>query len=89
VLEPIYKNKFKQDVKRMKKRGKQLKKLQTVMLNLINQQVLSLKYHDHQLRGQYDDCRECHIDPDWLLIYLLGTKDIVFVRTGSHADLFG
>jgi len=52
VLEPVYKNKFKQDVARMKKRGKQLKKLQEIILILLNQQVLLPKYRDHFLSGQ-------------------------------------
>ena len=89
MLEPIYKNKFKQDIERMKKRVKQLKKLQEIILILLNQQVLPRKYLDHFLRGQYNDYRECHIEPDWLVIYLLNNKTITFIRTGTHADLFG
>ena len=54
MLEPIYKNKFKQDIERMKKRGKKLKKLQEIILILLNQQVLPPKYRDHFLRGQYN-----------------------------------
>ncbi|MGD0465864.1 MAG: type II toxin-antitoxin system YafQ family toxin [Gammaproteobacteria bacterium] len=89
MLEPVYKNKFKQDIERMKKRGKQLKKLHEIIFILINQQILPFKCRDHALRGQYSDYRECHIEPDWLMIYFLEENNIVFVRTGSHADLFG
>lgn len=88
MLEPFYKNKFKQDVARMKKRGKQLRKLQEVISMLIDQHELPLKYRDHSLLGQYNNCRECHIEPDWLLIYLIEGKDLIFVRTGTHSDLF-
>ena len=88
MLEPFYKNKFKQDVARMKKRGKQLKKLQEVISMLIDQHELPLKYRDHSLLGQYNNCRECHIEPDWLLIYLIEGKDLIFIRTGTHSDLF-
>lgn len=88
MLEPFYKNKFKQDVARMKKRGKQLRKLQEVISMLIDQHELPLKYRDHRLLGQYNNCRECHIEPDWLLIYLIEGKDLIFVRTGTHSDLF-
>lgn len=88
MLEPFYKNKFKQDVARMKKRGKQLRKLQEAISMLINQHELPLKYRDHSLLGQYNNCRECHIEPNWLLIYLIEGKDLIFIRTGTHSDLF-
>ena len=55
---------------------------------LINQHPLDKKYQDHSLKGEYADCRECHIEPDWLLIYLIDGDSIIFVRTGTHADLF-
>jgi mRNA interferase YafQ len=42
----------------------------------------------HPLKGEYSDCRECHIEPDWLLIYLIKETSIIFIRTGTHADLF-
>lgn len=88
MLEPIYKKKFKQDVARIKKRGKPLKKLQNILSILINKDMLSINHRDHQLRGEYSHCRECHIDPDWLLIYFITANTITFVRTGSHSDLF-
>ena len=86
MLKPHSKNKFEKDVEKMKKRGKDLRKLQAVMLALIEQKPLAIKHKDHSLKG--NDCRECHIEPDWLLIYLIDGNSITFVRTGTHSDLF-
>jgi mRNA interferase YafQ len=83
-----YKNSFKKDLKLLKKRKKDIKKLYDVISDLINQKSLARKYADHPLKGEYSDCRECHIEPDWLLIYLIMDDTITFVRTGTHADLF-
>ena len=83
-----YKNSFKKDLKLIKKRGKDTQKLYRVITTLINQQPLAKKHVDHSLKGNYADCRECHIEPDWLLVYLIDGNQIVFVRTGAHADLF-
>ena len=58
------------------------------MRQLVEQKPLEAKYRDHPLKGDYVDCRECHIEPDWLLIYMIKEDTIIFVRTGSHADLF-
>jgi mRNA interferase YafQ len=57
---------------------------------LCKQEQLDPKYHDHPLRGNYKGCRECHIDPDWLLIYRIDNDALILtaVRTGSHSDLF-
>jgi len=79
---------FKKDFKRVQKRGKKLKKLKIVMSQLIDEEVLERRYRDHVLVGNYRNRRECHIEPDWLLIYKLDGNEIVFERTGSHADLF-
>jgi mRNA interferase YafQ len=88
MLIPGYKNSFKKDLKLLKKRGKDIQKLFNVISNLIHQKPLEKKHVDHSLKGEYSDCRECHIEPDWLLIYLIKDKDIIFIRTGTHADLF-
>ncbi len=80
---------FKQDVKRMKQRGKDLEKLKKVLQALVRGEKLAPKYRDHVLVGQYKGTRECHIEPDWLLIYELAESEIVLIRTGSHSDLFG
>lgn len=88
MLQPVYKNKFKKDVSRMQRRNKNMEELKWVIENLVAGIKLPAKYHDHALVGNYSDCRECHIQPDWLLIYMLIDENIIFIRTGSHADLF-
>lgn len=88
MLEPIYKTKFKKDLKLVTKRGKSIDKLKTVIRQLIEEKPLEPKYNDHPLKGNYVDTRECHIEPDWLLVYMIKDDSITFVRTGSHADLF-
>jgi mRNA interferase YafQ len=79
---------FKQDVKRMQRRGKDLEKLKRVLETLMKEEKLAQEYRDHVLVGQYKGTRECHIEPDWLLIYELAESEIVLIRTGSHSDLF-
>jgi mRNA interferase YafQ len=64
-------------------------KLKDVMTFLIEGHALPQKYQDHPLRGKFIGYRECHIEPDWLLIYKLNPSEIYFVRTGTHSDLFG
>ena len=88
MLEPIYKTKFKKDLKLVTKRGKSIDKLKTVIRQLIEEKPLEPTYNDHPLKGNYVDTRECHIEPDWLLVYMIKADSITFVRTGSHADLF-
>lgn len=85
---PIYKNKFKKDVKLLKKRGMDLTKLKPVIDDLLKGKPLDKKYNDHPLKGEFEYCRECHIEPDWLLIYIIHKPCITFVRTGTHSDLF-
>ena len=82
-------NLFKRQVKLAKKRGQNIEKLQIVIQCLIKDNSLSAEYRDHKLVGNFGGCRECHIEPDWLLIYRL-TNDggLELVETGSHADLF-
>ena len=74
----------------MKKRGKNINKLKQIITKLVNQEILEAKYKDHKLIGNYTDRRECHIEPDWLLIYKVIPEDdqIIFERTGTHSDLF-
>jgi len=81
---------FKKDCKRMKKRGKDLADLRAVIEMLQAGTPLPAKYYDHELVGKLAKFRECHIQPDWLLIYLV-LKDrlvLTLMRTGSHGDLF-
>ena len=81
---------FKRDLKRAKKQGKDMESLFTVIETLANGEPLAAKYRDHDLTGNYKGCRECHVDPDWLLIYEIdnGTLVLMLYRTGSHAELF-
>jgi len=88
MLTPVYKNKFEKDIKRLQKRGKDLKKLKSVANELISGNPLGKKYLSHPLKGEYLDCSECHIEPDWLLIYKINNPHIIFLRSGSHSDLF-
>ena len=79
---------FKRDLKRMLKRGKDPKKLKNIILTLIAQKPLLQRFRDHALTGNYKGARECHIEPDWLLIYTLLSDVVRLERTGSHSDLF-
>jgi mRNA interferase YafQ len=79
---------FKKDVKRLQKRGKDMLLLKEIVILLANNQSLEAKYRDHPLFGNYSGTRECHISPDWLLLYQASDADLVSIRTGSHADLF-
>ncbi len=81
---------FKKDVKRAGKRGEDLSKLRSVMDLLIEGKQLPQEFKDHPLRGNFSGSRDCHINPDWVLIYTLTEKDsrICFERTGTHSDLF-
>ncbi len=91
MLKPSYTKQLKKDIKKVKKSGsRDIEKLKTVIKTLIEEKQLDLSYKDHKLQGNYKDRRECHITPDWLLIYNIDAKEktIIFERTGSHSDLF-
>lgn len=81
---------FKKSYKLAKKRGLDVSLLQEVISNLANGIPLEKKYEDHPLSGKYNGYRECHIQPDWLLIYLIENDvlTLTLVDTGTHADLF-
>jgi mRNA interferase YafQ len=79
---------FKKDAKRVQKQGKSLDVMKEVLRQLINDETLSDKYRDHNLIGNYMGARECHLQPDWLLIYELTEDELILVRTGSHSELF-
>ena len=82
-------SRFEKDLKRANKRGKELDKLWTVIDVLLSGQVLPPRFRPHRLSGQWSECWECHVEPDWLLIWGFRDDALVLVRTGSHADLFG
>lgn len=81
---------FEKDCRLMQKRQKDLEKLREIATLLCQEQTLPVRCRDHALSGNYAGRRECHIEPDWLLIYKidLDTQEIIFERTGSHSDLF-
>lgn len=82
---------FKKDYKAAIKRNCDMEQLQKVIIKLANGEQLDERYCDHPLSGQWKGHRECHIEPDWLLVYLI-KKDVLVLslaRTGTHSDLFG
>jgi mRNA interferase YafQ len=85
---PAYARQFERDVKRLRKRGKDLDKLKMVIRCLAAGGALDLVHRDHRLVGSYRGRRECHVESDWLLVYKMGRGSIIFERTGTHADLF-
>lgn len=85
-----YQTAFKKDYKRIKKRGYDIRLLEKTIELLATGQGLPAEYHVHSLSGDYSGCRECHIAPDWLLVYEIVERDLVLylTRTGTHSDLF-
>ena len=83
---------FRKDLKKAEKRGLKMQKLDKVVLMLAEKQKLPPKYRDHELvtSRNYKGLRECHIEPDWLLVYCVqnDTLTLYLARTGSHSDLF-
>ncbi len=81
---------MKKDLKLMKKRGKDISKLETVLDILLSGKEVPDIYKDHQLKGKWQAFRECHIEPDWLLIYRIEDEELILyaTATGTHADLF-
>lgn len=86
---PVYTRQFEKDVKRAKRRGKNLDKLKIVARTLLIGESLDPIHREHRLIGNYAGRRECHIESDWLLIYKVEETRIVFERMGTHSDLFG
>lgn len=87
-MQQIYTRTFRRDTAKIIKRGKNIFKMQQVIELLCSKNRLPAKYKDHILVGNYKGRRECHIEPDWLLIYQIQQNTIIFERTGTHADLF-
>jgi mRNA interferase YafQ len=81
---------FKRDIKLMEKRRKDIVKLREVMAILINEQPLLPRHENHPLQGEYKGWLECHVEPDWLLIYRIDKekRKVIFYHTGSHSDLY-
>jgi len=81
-------NQFKRDLKLADKRGKDMHKIHDIITKLQIDGQLDTKYKPHLLKGKYTGLWECHIEPDWLLIYQVFADTVLLIRTGSHADLF-
>ena len=90
MLEIEFTNKMKRDVKLMKKRGKDISKLTETLNLLASRKPMPERYHDHPLEGNLKDFRECHIEPDWLLVYQIFKNKLILSAsgTGTHSDLF-
>lgn len=92
MLKPEFTGQFKKDYKLAVKRGCNHEKLTDVITLLVNEQPLPKEYRDHALTNSrnYKDMRECHIEPDWLLVYKVVKERLILklIRTGSHSDLF-
>jgi mRNA interferase YafQ len=80
---------FKRDVKLAVKRGKDMAKLRELLVLLVEGNPLPPRCSDHPLSGNWKHHRDCHIEPDWLLIYKIDGDDLYLVRAGTHSDLFG
>ena len=89
MLRVVFKSHFKKDLKKLKSSNRKEDDLLSLIEVLANQQPLEERFRDHALVGNFDGCRECHIRPDWLLIYQANQTDLVLIRTGTHNDLFG
>lgn len=83
-----YTGQFKRDVKLAQKRGKDMDKLKRVVALLLDNSPLPRELGDHPLKGEWKQSRDCHLEPDWLLIYSIEGNVVCFERTGSHADIF-
>ena len=79
---------FERDLKRVRKRGKNLDKLWSVVEQLLSKRPLDPRHRRHRLAGDWSPCWECHIEPDWLLIWDQKDHTLILVRTGTHTDLF-
>ncbi len=90
MLTPQETTHFRRDLRRMPRRGKDLEKIQGAIRLLVAEETLPERMRDHLLVGDWRGYRECHIEPDWLLVYRTDAEaeTITFVRTGTHADLF-
>jgi mRNA interferase YafQ len=83
-------SRYKKDRKLMKRQGKDMSLLDSIIEKLQNRETLDAKHRDHPLHGNYNGFRECHISPDWLLVYWVDDEALTLTasRTGSHSDLF-
>lgn len=88
MLKIGFRTKFKKELSQQLRRGKDKEKFLDISKKLANQEPLDKKHRNHKLVGNFKDRWECHIEPDWLLVYLKTDTEIIFERTGTHSDLF-
>lgn len=90
MLTLTYTSQFKKDMKRIRKRGYDTHLVNILLEKLRNEEILDESYQDHPLKGKYLGFRECHVKPDWLLIYIIKENELVLTasRTGTHSDVF-
>ena len=88
MLKPTYNRQFEKVLKLSVVRGKSGNKIKQDIQKLVKEEPLEPRYRDHKLIGNYKGRRECHLEPDWLLIYRPLAEEIIFERTGTHSDLF-
>ena len=88
MLKPVYLRSFEREIEKAKKRGLDMSKIKTIIEALIEEKPLAAKHKNHKLKGDYVGYWECHIEPDWLLVYKKDDQHIYFARTGTHSDLF-
>ncbi|MDX1919485.1 MAG: type II toxin-antitoxin system YafQ family toxin [Candidatus Caenarcaniphilales bacterium] len=87
---PHQTSQYKSDIKKIKRQGKNLNLLKQVVSLLLNGETLPEKYKDHELKSNKKGIRDCHLEPDWLLLYRIdkAKKALTLIRTGSHSELF-
>jgi mRNA interferase YafQ len=88
MRKPFYSTRFRRDLKRQKKRGKSRHKLEYIIQEICRSGDAPEECRPHNLSGNWAGYRECHIEPDWLLIYTVTDEDVTFYRSGTHSDLF-
>jgi mRNA interferase YafQ len=87
-LTPSPTHRFERDVARMQRRGADMERFKAVIEALCSRQPLPPELRDHALSGEWKGCRDCHIAPDWVLIYERAENNLILYRTGTHSDLF-
>ncbi|MFP4353348.1 MAG: type II toxin-antitoxin system YafQ family toxin [Puniceicoccaceae bacterium] len=88
MLNPVRSSQFKKDLKKARRQGKDLQLLQSIIAKLVQQEPLEARCLDHELTGNWRGYRECHVNPDWLLIYKVADDELKLARVGSHSELF-
>ncbi len=88
MFSPVYTKQFAKDIKRQKRRGKNMVKFRLIAQTILAGEPLDVIHREYRLIGNYAGRRECHIESDWLLIYKTGETRVIFERMGTHADLF-